>query len=706
MQVDVLFAPKEASQDSLRTAVEAVKKPDSTFHKPFLLFDLCKVVLGDAQEWLGKKKADGALATSLQGLLDTKAITVREGEGWEHAALQSAISAGFKNTLDVVSHVKSVGTDQFREQFGNVIDEKMAPLIASRDCILDRSRLDFAGLMQQVLVGAMEINANWTSDDAKSILDVGRLSISSTSCGLHLMCPETETKAFDDAVAHRNAWLEKASSMVSAFLAFDGSKGLPEQVDFLTVTKSLDVCTALSIHQNEHGKLVEFAVTCARGVASKVEGVMSATIVKMGFDKELMHLGNEQGNVDVVVLSKRFLPAMMNKKVYRDPPDLSAFGTFVANSKMRFADFFNVQADNALMELPPDVCLRFDNVVEVKDAASEAPEGDAIDDAAKAAEKAASEKEDAEDDGQTLFVAPGSTPACGEWWLVSVEQYEPGNARVFDEEYYAEVLSGPSGGLWSVQDLQEEIGVEEGVTWGRFVELLNVKKIDVEQLSETFQAKRLTMLDAMEALEGKGAPDDAAKVEDAGSGALQVPSSGADASAEGDAKAEGAEKESSAEGDAKAEGSAVGDAKAAKEAEALADAPAEKEAKEAAAKEAEAEAEGAIVAVDAKASTKASLDVPFDILAMVCNAIRLSCHICLHTDIVDWTFPDGGEVERQVPRTSLEAEPHSTFCRCSCCAFQTMLTSKCIFKIKMPQREISMSLIGIIELQHPKSMSF
>ena len=79
MQVDVLFAPKEASQDSLRTAVEAVKKPDSTFHKPFLLFDLCKVVLGDAQEWLGKKKADGALATSLQGLLDTKAITVREG---------------------------------------------------------------------------------------------------------------------------------------------------------------------------------------------------------------------------------------------------------------------------------------------------------------------------------------------------------------------------------------------------------------------------------------------------------------------------------------------------------------------------------------------------------------------------------------------------------------------------------------------------
>ena len=50
MQVDVLFAPKEASQDSLRTAVEAVKKPDSTFHKPFLLFDLCKVVLGDAQD--------------------------------------------------------------------------------------------------------------------------------------------------------------------------------------------------------------------------------------------------------------------------------------------------------------------------------------------------------------------------------------------------------------------------------------------------------------------------------------------------------------------------------------------------------------------------------------------------------------------------------------------------------------------------------
>ena len=91
-QVDILFDPKKASVDELGTAIETVKKSESTFHKPFLLFDMCKVVLGNAQELLGKKKEDRKLATSLQALPDKMAIAVQDGEGWEDAALQSAIA--------------------------------------------------------------------------------------------------------------------------------------------------------------------------------------------------------------------------------------------------------------------------------------------------------------------------------------------------------------------------------------------------------------------------------------------------------------------------------------------------------------------------------------------------------------------------------------------------------------------------------------
>ena len=98
----------------------------------------------------------------------------------------------------------------------------------------------------------------------------------------------------------------------------------------------------------------------------------------------------------------------------------------------------------------------------------------------------------ANSDGEVLFQPPTERPKVGEWWLISVDGYNAGVARVLEEEYKAAVLSeleGYSAGF-TLQDLLEESGPEENVGLNRFVRKLDPSQIGDEELSETFIAAK------------------------------------------------------------------------------------------------------------------------------------------------------------------------------------------------------------------------
>ena len=93
-------------------------------------------------------------------------------------------------------------------------------------------------------------------------------------------------------------------------------------------------------------------------------------------------------------------------------------------------------------------------------------------------------------DGEVLFQPATERPKVGEWCLVAVEGYEAGMPRVPEEEYNAEIEAELESVNFTVQDLAEEAGPEEGVGLNRFVNKLDPSQIGDDELSEKFIAAK------------------------------------------------------------------------------------------------------------------------------------------------------------------------------------------------------------------------
>ena len=90
-------------------------------------------------------------------------------------------------------------------------------------------------------------------------------------------------------------------------------------------------------------------------------------------------------------------------------------------------------------------------------------------------------------EAELIFQPPLFAPEVGEWWNCAVDAYAAGDVRGPDEEYFAEIVATEDVDgelLYSVQDLQEESGLEEHVSQARFVNKLDPRTINVLDLSE------------------------------------------------------------------------------------------------------------------------------------------------------------------------------------------------------------------------------